>query len=237
MGVIPIRSPIRFTIKLLKNMKKKVFLAATVAALLATGVCVAQSTSRGVKREKEECEESALMAGVNPRASGSGVSTSEAIAFNIAKLQARNELAAQVAVEVTGILRHRVEQYQLTAGAATDFRANVGSVSGNAAAPHTISGTLASDSMEIAQRVSQILTNTQPICKNTYDLPDGTVQVYVCMEMNLQAQRTAYKAFKESGITNVDVDGDGSADVDFSEKEFLLELAKAREAYNAAQAE
>jgi hypothetical protein len=159
----------------------KSILSTTVAALLATGVCAAQSTSRGMKREKEVCEESALMAGVNPRASGSGVSTNKAIAFNIAKLQARNEPVAQLAADVTGILRHRVEQYQLTAVAVTDFRANVDSVSGNAASPHTISGTLASDSMEITQRVSQILTNTQPICKNTYDLLDGTMQVYVCI--------------------------------------------------------
>jgi hypothetical protein len=222
-------------------MKKEVFLAATFAALLATDICVAQTGSRGVKREKEDCEELALQAEANPRASGSGVSTSEAIAFNIAKLQARNELAAQVAAEVTGILRHRVEQYQMTAGAATNFRANSGgasgAVSGNESSPRTISGTLESDSMEIAQRVSQILANTYPICKNTYDLSNGSVQVYVCLEMALSAQRQTYKELKEEGLIDLDVNGDGKNEVDFDERAFLLELAKAREEYNAKKNE
>ncbi|MDR0687485.1 MAG: hypothetical protein LBF55_02220 [Prevotellaceae bacterium] len=214
-------------------MKKQVFLAASIAALLAADLCVAQTGSRGVKREKEECEELALQAEVNPRASGSGISTSEAVAFNVAKLQARSELAAQVAAEVTGILRHRVEQHQMTAGASTYLQSGSSGVSGGESGPRTISGMLESDSMEIAQRVSQILANTYPICKNTYDLPNGSVQVYVCLEMALSAQRQAYKELKEEGLIDVDVNGDGKNEVDFDERTFLLELAKAREEYNS----
>ena len=222
-------------------MKRSLFFAATIAAMLATDLCVAQNNSRGVKREKEQCEELALQMSTNPRASGSGSSSSEAIAFNIAKLQARNELAAQVAAEVTSILQHRMEQYMMTAGAGTNFyvkRDNLqGRVENSGNAPRTISGVLQQDSMVIVQRVSQILTNTVPICKNTYDQPNGSVLVYVCMEMDLQAQRKAYSELKQEGVLEKDMDGDGKNDIDFSEREFLIELAKAREEYNAQKAQ
>ncbi|MDR1406157.1 MAG: hypothetical protein LBI89_03015 [Prevotellaceae bacterium] len=218
-------------------MKRILIFAATITALLATGICVAQTTSRGAKREKEACEELALQLETNPRASGSGISSGEAIAFNIAKLQARNELAAQVAAEITGFIRHRAEQYRLTAGAGTEFsvnRENVrGAVTGGADSPRSLSAILEADSSEMAQRVSQILSNTRPICKNTYDRPDGSVQVYVCIEMGLSAQRQAYKELKEEGLIDMDVDNDGNNDIDLAEKEFLLELAKARKVYNA----
>jgi hypothetical protein len=219
------------------TMKYPVILAATLAALLVTEVSIAQNTnSRGIIREKEECEVLAMQAATNPRASGSGISFSEAIAFNIAKLEARNELAAQVAAEITGILEHRIEQWQMTAGVGTEFnveRGNLrGRVSGNDNAPRTISAVLEHDSTEIVQRVSQILTNTRPICKNTYDRPDGSVQVYVCIEMDLAAQRKCYKELEKAGILEMDVNGDGQNDIDLVEKDFLIELAKAREEYN-----
>jgi hypothetical protein len=218
-------------------MKHPIIFAATFAALLATEVSVAQnSNSRSVLRAKEECEILALQVATNPRASGSAISTSEAIAFNMAKLQARNELATQLAAEVTSVVRNRVEQWRMTAGAGTDIyveRGNFrGHVSGYDNAPRTISALLGHDSTEIVQRVSQILTNTRPICKNTYDLPDGSVQVYVCIEMDLAAQRKCYKELEKAGILEMDLDGDNQNDVDFAEKEFLIELAKAREEYN-----
>jgi len=87
------------------------------------------------------------------------------------------------------------------------------------------------------QRVQQILTNTRPICQNTYDQPDGTALVYVCIEMDLQAQRKAYSELKNDGVLEKDVDGDGKNDIDLSEREFLIELAKAREEYNAKKRE
>jgi len=218
-------------------MKQKLFLAAIVAALFATHICVAQTNSRGVKRQKEECEAMALQAATNPRASGSGISTSESVAFNTAKLQARNELAAQVATEIVSLMQHKVEQYQLTAGAGTTFNVNKedysGRVEGNTNSPRTISGINQKDEIEIRQLVSQTLTNTRPICQNTYDLPNGSIQVYVCLEMGLTEQRKAYKDLKENGLLEADIDGDGKNDVDFNEKEFLLELAKVREEYNA----
>jgi hypothetical protein len=130
-----------------------------------------------------------------------------------------------------------MEQYMQTAGAGTNFSIKRDDfqerVEGADNAPRTISGVLQRDSMVIVQRVSQILTNTRPICQNTYDCPDGSVQVYVCIEMNLAAQRKTYSELKEEGVLDKDMNGDGTNDIDFFEREFLIELAKAREEYNA----
>ncbi|MDR3329075.1 MAG: hypothetical protein LBS63_03060 [Prevotellaceae bacterium] len=190
-----------------------------------------------MKRDKEACEEMAMEVATNPRASASAISTSEAIAFKMAMTEARAELAAQVAAEITGFVRHRVEQYQATAGAGTAYNAQHGdlrvSVSGSESSPKTVSAMFEADSSETVQRVSQIISNTRPVCKNAYDREDGSVQVYVCVEMGLAAQRQAYQQLEKDGILDVDVNGDGKNDVDFAEKEFLLELAKAREEYNA----
>ncbi|MDR2026943.1 MAG: hypothetical protein LBQ01_05200 [Prevotellaceae bacterium] len=218
-------------------MRKILISAVIVAAMLAADISAAQDSSRGVKREKEECEELALMAESNPRASANAVSLSEAIAYKMAMTEARAELAAQIAAEITGFVRHRIEQYQMTAGANTDFTASSdnlqGHVTGDVNKPRTISAILEADSSATVQRVSQIIANTRPVCKNSYDRADGSVQVYVCIEMGLPAQRQVYKQLKEDGLIDVDVDADGTNDVDFAEKEFLLELAKAREEYNA----
>lgn len=220
-------------------MKHTLIIAAIVAALFAAEISAAQDSSRGVKREKEECEELAFMADTNPRASANAISSSEAIAYKMAMTEARAELAAQVAAEITGFVRHRAEQYQMTAGAGTDFRVNgdglQGSVGGGSDKPRTISAILEIDSIETVQRVSQVIADTRPICKNAYDRADGSVQVYVCLEMGLPAQRRAYKELKKEGLVDIDVDNDGKNDVDISEKEFLIELAKAREEYNAAK--
>ena len=222
-------------------MKKTVFLAAMIAALLATDLCVAQNTSRGVRREQEQCEALALQPSVSPRASGSGTSRSETVALNIAKLEARNELASQIAVEISSFMQHRVEQIMMTAGANTDVNVRNNSYRGNVSnsgnAPRTVSAVWQKDIMVIEQYVSQQLTNVVPICRNSYNQPDGSVMVYVCLEMNPEAQSKMYIDLKEAGILVIDVNGDGLNSIDISEQEFLMELAKAREEYNKLKIE
>jgi hypothetical protein len=225
-------------------MKRKFFFAATVAAVLAGNYCAAQ-TSRGVKREKEACEEMAMQAATNPRSAASAVSSSESLATQIAMVLAREDLAAQVAAEIAGIKRHRVEQVRGTAGAGTNYNAQRAdmqiNVSGTESASKTVSAILQQDSMETVQKVLQVLSNSRAVCKNAYDQPNGDVLVYVCVEMALAAQRQAYQELKNEGILDVDVNQDGKIDsrndIDFTEKEFLIELAKAREEYNAKKAE
>jgi hypothetical protein len=219
-------------------MRKTLFLTTIAVVLLATDVCVAQTPSgRGIKREKEECEEMAMQAETNPRASASAISVSEAVAYKMAMTEARADLAAQIATEITGFIRHRVEQFMLTAGAKSNVEVNSNgvraNVSGNEKSPQTVSALIESDSSETVQRVAQIISNTRPICKNVYDKENGSVQVYVCVEMGPTAQQQAYQQLKEQGILSVDVNNDGKNDIDLAEKEFLIELSKAREVYNA----
>jgi hypothetical protein len=220
---------------------KNLFIPLTLIFALLTSDFFAQANTRGTKREKEECEKMALEVATNPRASGIGSSSSEALAGNIARMQARHELAAQLATQITGFLEHTIEQYVQTAGAGTTFNVDrndyKGSVTGGENSSQTMSGTFQKDSMTIVQHVSQILNNTRPICHNIYDQPDGTIMVYVCIEMGLTEQRKLYKALKEEGVLEKDVDGDGENDIDFDEKAFLLELARAREDYNRMKAQ
>jgi len=217
---------------------KKIITISIFALFLLQVIHAQTNNSRGVKREKEECEELAMQAGVNPRASGSGSSSNEAIALNLAKLQARNELAAQVTAEITSIIKSRTEQYSQTAGAGSSFNVRGDNYQGNVESsgnntPRTVSGVLQRDSMAIAQYVSQVLTNTRTIAQNTYDQPDGTVLVYVCMEMGLPEQRQAYNVLKNDGLLNDPnvSNNDGKNNADMSEDEFLIELAKVREEY------
>jgi hypothetical protein len=219
-------------------MKRILIFAAFIAAMFAAEICLAQdNASRGVKREKEECEELAFRAETNPRASANAVSQSEAIAFKMAMTEARAELAAQIAAEIAGFVRSRVEQYQMTAGANTTFEVNndnlQGAVTGEGNKPRTVSAILEVAVSETMQHVAQVIANTRPVCKNTYDRSDGSVQVYVCIEMGLPAQRQLYKELKEEGLVDLDLNNDGTNEVEIAEKEFLLELAKAREEYNA----
>jgi hypothetical protein len=223
-------------------MQKILLFTAIVVVLLATDICVAQTPSeRGIKREKEECEEMAMQAETNPRASASAVSVSEAMAYKKAMTEARSELAAQIAAEITGFMRHRVEQYMLTAGAGSNVNVNTSDFRGNASGKEksstAISALIEADSAETVQRVAQIISNTHPVCKNVYDRKDGSVQVYVCVEMGLTAQQQTFKQLKEEGVFDKDLNGDGKNDIDLAEKEFLIELAKAREEYNAKKAQ
>jgi hypothetical protein len=195
-------------------MNSKIIFLALLACFIGEQ-CFAQVSSRGVKRQKEECQQLAMQAATNPRAAGSAVSTSESVAYRMAMVEARAELAAQVASEVTSVIRQRVEQVQTKINGMSS------------------SALIQSDSLSTVQRVSQIIANSRPICSNTYDRDDGSVQVFVCIELNLSAQRQAYQQLKGDGVLSKDVNGDGSNDVSFDEKEFLLELAKAREEYNA----
>jgi hypothetical protein len=186
-------------------MKTKLIIVAIIG-IIATDICMAQTTFRGTKREKEECEQLALQAGTNPRAAANAISLSEAMAYRMAMTQARADLAAQVASEISSVVTRRAEQTQTNIGGESSF------------------ALMEADNAETVERVSQIIANSRPICNNTYDRDDGRVQVYVCLEMGLDAQRQAYDA----------LDLDEKA---MEEKEFLAELAKAREEYNTGKRE
>ncbi|MDR3329077.1 MAG: LPP20 family lipoprotein [Prevotellaceae bacterium] len=203
-------------------MKRKVFL---VVAVAATGMMVAscggtkqvaqgyqqpaqtqpktleqaQAANRGMKQEKEECEEEALKPTDNLREAGNGISDKEAFATNLALLDARAKLAQQLEVLINGLMRNFDQQHEAEKGFT-----RVGKASG------------------VQQGYfEQLLTNTRPICKNTYVKEDGKYNVYVCVEMGEQQKKAVVQKLKDDKILEIDA----------RESLILDDLNKAKEAY------
>jgi hypothetical protein len=168
-----------------------------------TTAAQAQSAKRGLKLEKEECEELALEATDNLRESGNGVSDKEAFAVNLALLDARSKLAQQLEVLTNGLIRNFNQQHEAGEGFASVAKA----------------GDLQQGYFE------QFLTNTRPICKNTYVKEDGKYNVFVCIEMGDQQKKNLYKKLSN----------DQKIVVDFAEKQFMDDLNKAKEEFRQKQ--
>ena len=122
----------------------------------------ASAATRGVKLEKEECEEKALEAGSPPREAGSGTADDEAFAVNIALLDARSKMAQQLEV--------------LTFGAITNFFDKYKKGDSRSSYNHS--------EMRQAAYFERFLNNTRPICKNTYVKENGEYNVYVAIEID-----------------------------------------------------
>lgn len=145
----------------------------------------ATTQSRGVKLNREECEELAMdITAAYPRAVGNAVSANEAMATNLAMLDARSNLAQQLEVMVNGMLTNFGEQY--ASNAAGGFK----------------------DSAKQIQEgyFKNILNNTRPIKKNTYLKDDGSFNVYVCIEMNPEQNTAIYNQLRKDEILHIDFD-------------------------------
>ena len=159
----------------------------------------ASVANRGLMLQKEECEELALEQTDNLRESGNGISDSESFATNLALLDARSKLAQQVEVLVTGMIRNFNQQHKAGQESASVAKAS-----------------------QIQQGYfEQFLANTRPIRKNTYVKEDGSYNVYVCIEMDIQQQRAMYRNLSE----------DQKIAIDFEESQFLKELNQAKEEF------
>jgi hypothetical protein len=160
----------------------------------------AAAANRGVKLEKEECEEKALEEVKNFREFGNALSENESFGVNLALLDARAKLATQLEILVNGMLRGFDQQH----------------TSGQTGSAYIGKGT------QIRQGYfEQFLTNTRPICKNTYVKEDGRYNVYVAIEMGEPEQKAIISQLKKDDILAID----------FEEHKFLGELEKAKEDY------
>lgn len=208
-----------------ENKMKRIFtIAATaaIAGLVGTGcggtkqaayqqpqqtqpntVQQAQAANRGMKLDKEECEEKALEESANLREAGNGISDKESFAINLALLDARAKLAQQLEVLVNGLIRNFNQQHEKDGGSAS-----VGKASG-----------LQQGYFE------QFLTNSRPICKNTYVREDGKYNVFVCVELGEQQKRAIHKKLTE----------DDKLSTDFVERQFMDEMKQAKEDYRQKQ--
>jgi hypothetical protein len=138
--------------------------------------------SRGVKQEKEECQELAMQKSESWRASGNGVSPKESFAQSIAELTAKVRLARQLEEQINSFIKTFNAQYD--ANRTQD---------------------LAGKSTEIAEGyVDKLLTNVKVICSNTYVKEDGSYNVFVCVEMGAEGLSRIYKKLSEDKKVSID---------------------------------
>lgn len=112
-------------------------------------------------RENEPCMDLALAEEENLRVFGSAISPIEKIARNEALRDARNQFATRLQVAVDG--------------AALDYAQNT--------TENVKKSASELGEVIMTQYVSQIIKNTKPIKWSVYDLSDGSIEVYVCLEM------------------------------------------------------
>lgn len=138
----------------------------------------AAAANRGVKIEKEECEELASdITAENPREFGNGLSAKESFATNLAILDARSKMAQRISAYVKGAIINAEGQSQ------NAYSNEAGQI-------------------QTAQW-DQYVSNTKVIKKNTYVKEDGQYNVYVCIEMPKDQLKSLYdKLSKDKVIAN-----------------------------------
>jgi hypothetical protein len=67
--------------------------------------------------------------------------------------------------------------------------------------------------------VDKILSNVRTICNNTYVKPDGSYNVYVCVEMGEQGLSAIHKKLTD----------DQKLSIDYAEAQFIKDMSKAKE--------
>jgi hypothetical protein len=170
----------------------KLALVVIVAGVLATSCGSSKQVARtpeqkaafnrGVKLEREECEELAMKETKNWRAAGNGVSPRESFAYETAELNAKARLARQLEEQINTLITTFNQQH--ADGNSPDW---VGKDSG------------------IAQGYTdQLLRNVKVIHSNTYVKADGTFNVYVCVEMSEENLSHIHKKLSDDKKLSID---------------------------------
>lgn len=156
-------------------------------------------------RESEPCIELALAESEHLRAYGTSTSYVEKAALNEAERDARNRLAAMLKVAVEG--------------AAQDYEQNANQNLKKSA------GTIGESVMN--QFVAEEIKNTRIIKTDIYDLTDGSIQVYVCLEM-----RSSKNDF-ENNLNNM-LEREGIIELQYDRDRFVEKMAEGLEEYKKA---
>ena len=131
------------------------------------------------ERKEEPCVQLALENSEFLRAFGTATSYIEKVAMNEAERDARNRLALMVRLAIEG--------------AASDYEKNASENLNNTA------GTLGESIMR--QYVAEQLTDTRIIKQTIYDLSNGQIQIYVCIEMRKTLEDFTDKEYKKNKMT------------------------------------
>lgn len=156
-------------------------------------------------RASEPCIELAQADSENLRAYGTSTSYVEKAALNEAERDARNRLAAMLKVAVMG--------------AALDYEQNANKNLKKSA------GTIGESIMN--QFVVGEIKNTRIIKTDIYDLTDGSIQVYVCLEM-----RSSKNDF-ENNLNNM-LEREGIIELQYDRDRFIEKMAEGLEEYKEA---
>jgi hypothetical protein len=140
------------------------------------------AANRGVKLEKEECEELAMQESKSWRASGNGTSPKESFARNIAELDAKARLARQLEEQINSLIRTFNQQHE--AGRTQDLTGKATGIAEGYA--------------------DQLLSNVKTICSNTYVKEDGSYNVYVCVEMGEESLSRIHKKLTDDQKLSID---------------------------------
>lgn len=153
-------------------------------------------------RTVEPCIALANAESENLRAYGTATSYVEKVALSEAERDARNRMASMIKVAVEG--------------AAQDYAQNA------ARNIKSTAGTLGESIM--TQYVAQEISNTRVIETSIYDLSDGSVQVYVCIEM-----RNTTKEF--SNKLENELSRDGVIELEYDRERFMQKMSEGLERY------
>lgn len=157
-------------------------------------------------RTTEPCIELAQADSENIRAFGTATSYVEKTALNEAERDARNRLAAMMKVAVEG--------------AAQDYEQNANQNLKKTA------GTIGESVM--TQFVAEEIKNTRILKTSIYDLSDGSIQVYVCLE--IQSDKNNFS----QNLENV-LDREGLIELQYDRDRFVQKMAEGLEDYKKKQ--
>jgi hypothetical protein len=134
------------------------------------------AATRGLKLDKEECEEKALEK--SKRASGIGLSQSERLAKNTAALDARANLLSALQSIISGLVKNFDQEHQAGAneGKASDF---------------------VNQSGQEQKALIDGVISSKIICTNTYVQEDGSYKVYACVEMSDESIDAIHKKLSQ----------------------------------------
>ncbi len=184
-----------------------IFVAAGMASCSATKQAALtqeyqQQRPTRTMRTEEPCIALAQEESENLRAYGTATSYVEKTALNEAQRDARNNLAQMIKVAVEG--------------AALDYEKNSQQNLKNTAE------TLGEEVMK--QFVSEEISNTKTIKTSIYDLADGSIQVYVCIEMR------APKEEFNKGLSNI-LDSSELIGIQHDRDRFIEKMSEELEQY------
>ena len=192
-------------------MKKLYVLTILLGSLMLTA-CGGSKKAAGTQlpgrtlRTTEPCIELALADSENLRAYGTATSYIEKTALNEAERDARNRLATMIKVAVEG--------------AAQDYEQNAAQNQGKSA--ETIGESV------MSQFVAEEIKNTKILKTSIYDLADGSIQVYVCIEM--QAGMDAFEERLKNTLDREEIIG-----IQYDRDRFIEKMAQGLEQYKQRQ--